>query len=370
MLYLAWTNLQQRMLRTLVALLSITVGIWLAMMLRGVSQGTLASSLDELRNLDRFMMVRTPGPIFRLGQGVIDHDPVMVKTIQETPGVQAVMPFRFFLQEFTPDLVGVAAAFPVTATPALQELFPVVKGSTIDAPGQAVVEFGLADLLKLEVGQTFTLNGLGTFLVKGHFRATTNIATAQLILDLETVSKTLNDSRIQGMFVTVNRSDDLQPVKVAIEKGYPKLIAEPLTMMAETLGSALLRFDQLVNLIFWMSVTVAALICGLVLLSMVSEQRRDIGILKAMGASDRAVLTLILGQALILGLTGAVIGAGLAWLVKETIIPHFFPSLHMDFNLRWFMEALISGVGAGTLGAMGATYYALQVDPVEVLTYE
>lgn len=370
MFYLAWTNLRQRLLRTLVALLSITVGIWLAMMLRGVSQGTLASSLDELRNLDRFMMVRTPGPIFRLSQGFIENEPDLVKNVAAVPGVDTVVPFRFFIQEFTPDLLGVAAAFPVDHAKEANELFTVIEGSQIDGPNQAIVEFGLADLLKLEIGKDFTLNGMGTYKVKGFFRGKTNVATAQLILDLETVSKALNDTRIQGMFITVHQTSDLDPVKKAIEARYPKLVAEPLTFLAETLGTALNRFDQLINLIFWMSVTVAALICGLVLLSMVSEQRRDIGILKAMGASDNAVLTLILGQAVILGLTGAVMGAFLAWAVKMTIIPHFFPSLHMDLNLRWFMEALVSGVGAGTLGALGATWYALQVDPVEVLTYE
>jgi len=281
-----------------------------------------------------------------------------------------VVPFRFFVQEFTPDLLGVAAAFPVERAKDADELFTVIEGGQITGPGQALVEFGLADLLKLEVGKDFTMPGMGTFKVMGHFKGKTNVATAQLILDLETVSKTLNDNRIQGMFVTVKQTSDLQPVQAAIQGQYPKLIAEPLTFLAETLGTALNRFDQLINLIFWMSVTVAALICGLVLLSMVSEQRRDIGILKAMGASDNAVLSLILGQAVILGITGAILGAFLAWVVKMTIIPHFFPSLHMDLNLRWFMEALISGVGAGTLGAMGATWYALQVDPVEVLTYE
>lgn len=370
MFYLAWTNLRQRLLRTLVALLSITVGIWLAMMLRGISQGTLASSLDELRNLDRFMMVRLPGPIFRLGQGVIDNDPAMYQTIEALPGVESLVPFRFFIQEFTPDLVGVAVAFPVERAKFAGELFPVVDGTGITGKGQAVVEFGLAELLKLEVGKDFTMPGLGSFKVVGHFKGRTNVATAQLILDLETVATTLNDSRVQGMFVTVKKTEDLPGVKSGIQSAYPKLLAEPLTLMAETLGTALNRFDQLINLIFWMSVTVAALICGLVLLSMVSEQRRDIGILKAMGASDRGVLSLILNQAVMLGLTGAVFGAALAWIVKVTIIPHFFPSLHMDFDLRWFTEALVSGVGAGTLGAMGATWYALRVDPVEVLTYE
>lgn len=370
MFYLAWTNLRQRLLRTLVALLSITVGIWLAMMLRGISQGTLASSLDELRNLDRFMMVRQPGPIFRLSQALIENDKVMLDAVADMDGIESVVPFRFFVQEFTPDLLGIAAAFPVESAKFANELFTVTKGDQINGTGQALIEFGLADLLKLDVGQTFTLPGMGTFVVRGHFKGRTNVATAQMILDLETVTKTLNDDRIQGMFVTVKSTGDLERVKARIEGQYSGLKAEPLTVMAETLGTALNRFDQLINLIFWMSVTVAALICGLVLLSMVSEQRRDLGILKAMGASDRAVMGLILWQAILLGFTGAVLGAGLAYAVKMTIIPHFFPSLHMDLNLRWFMEALISGVGAGVLGAMGATWYALRVDPVEVLTYE
>jgi ABC-type antimicrobial peptide transport system permease subunit len=56
--------------------------------------------------------------------------------------------------------------------------------------------------------------------------------------------------------------------------------------------------------------------------------------------------------------------------MKATLLPKFFPSLHMELTARWLFEAIAAGIGAGLLGALGATAYALRVDPVEVLTYE
>ncbi|HZT82519.1 MAG TPA: FtsX-like permease family protein, partial [Gemmataceae bacterium] len=43
----------------------------------------------------------------------------------------------------------------------------------------------------------------------------------------------------------------------------------------------------------------------------VSEKTKDIGILKALGASNRGVMSIFLGYGLLLGLVGAVFGTGL-----------------------------------------------------------
>ena len=349
MFHLAWTNLRYRLLRTVVAVLSITVGIWLAMMLRGVSEGTLRKSLDEMRSLDSYMMVRAPGPIFRLSQGVMDADPQMVHTLQATEGVGAVVPFRFFLQQLTAERVGMVSALPLDAFDDAAELFPVSKGDTVRAPGQALVEEGLANNLGIKLGDSLNLTGLGSFTVQGFITSRTQLTTVQVLLDLETVAKALNDERIQGIFVKVTSPKELGRVQEAIQKAFPKVVAEPLQLVADTLGTALNRFDQFIQLIFWLSLTVAALISGLVLLSMVGEQRRDLGILKAMGASDAAVISLILGQALMLGLSGAGLGALLAWLMKATLLPQFFPSLRMELSAQWLFEAIAAGLGAGCL---------------------
>ncbi len=370
MIHLAWTNLRYRLLRTTVAVLSITVGIWLAMMLRGVSQGTLQRSLDEMRSLDRFMMVRAPGPIFRLSQNLMPYDADQLRKLSEVDGIEAAIPFRFFLQQLTPERLGMVAALPVESFHDAVELFPIVKGSPPSSAGEALVDKDLADVLGIRIGQTLTLTGLGKFKVSGLMSSRTQLTTVQLLLDYETVARGLNDTRIQGVFVKVSDPALMERVKNTVHTSFPNLVAEPLQIVADSLGKALNRFDQFIQLIFWLSITVAALICGLVLLSMVGEQRRDLGILKAMGASDLAVMALIVSQALFLGLSGATFGAAGAWLVKSAFLPRFFPALHMDLTLQWFLEAIAAGVGSGMLGAIVATAYALRVDPVEVLTYE
>jgi lipoprotein-releasing system permease protein len=60
--------------------------------------------------------------------------------------------------------------------------------------------------------------------------------------------------------------------------------------------------------------------CILAIFSMVvTEKRRDIGILKALGASDRGVLAIFLGHGLLLGLVGACFGTLLGGLLTREI---------------------------------------------------
>ena len=47
------------------------------------------------------------------------------------------------------------------------------------------------------------------------------------------------------------------------------------------------------------------------------ERTREIGILKALGMKSRTVLTIFLGESVIIGLMGAVIGIVLGWILAN-----------------------------------------------------
>ena len=101
----------------------------------------------------------------------------------------------------------------------------------------------------------------------------------------------------------------------------------------------------------------------------VNERVGEIGLLRAVGASRRQILTLFLGEAVVLaaagGLSGLLLGAGGSWLLGIAV-----PALptHTSWEYALFAEAVAAGIGllAGVMPALRAA----RLDPVEALHAE
>ncbi len=101
----------------------------------------------------------------------------------------------------------------------------------------------------------------------------------------------------------------------------------------------------------------------------VNERTPEIGLLRAIGADRKQILWLFLGEAAVLagggGLTGLILGVGIAWLLGV-----FIPALpiHTPWIYAVYAEALAIGIGflAGVLPAR----HAAGLNPVEALRAE
>jgi putative ABC transport system permease protein len=101
----------------------------------------------------------------------------------------------------------------------------------------------------------------------------------------------------------------------------------------------------------------------------VTERTAEIGLLRALGARERQVLILFLGEAILLsglgGFAGLLLGVGIAqglhWL---------FPALPV--HTPWFFAALaeLSAISIGMLAGVMPAKYAARMDPVEALRAE
>jgi putative ABC transport system permease protein len=109
------------------------------------------------------------------------------------------------------------------------------------------------------------------------------------------------------------------------------------------------------------------------------ERRREIGIMKAIGASDGDVRKIFLAEAAVLGLTGGAIGVALGWSIGRIINfgANIFierqglPSQEIWFVPWWLVGgALAFSLVASLLSGAYPAARAARLDPIEALRYE
>ena len=101
----------------------------------------------------------------------------------------------------------------------------------------------------------------------------------------------------------------------------------------------------------------------------VLERTREIGILKSMGASKTAIVSMVLGESVLMGLLGIALGLGLTYGIHEFLYLRF-PTLFFEITNQWVVKASIIAFLGTVLGAGYPAMLAASKDPIDALAYE
>lgn len=190
--------------------------------------------------------------------------------------------------------------------------FKLTNGQNIDGNGSgnvAIIGTSLATKNNLKVGSTFTAYGT-TITVSGIFDAGNTFANNQVIMPLATVQKLSNQaSDITSATVNVDSLSNIDSVTTAVKNvlGTSADVTNSADQAKQTLSP--LENIQKISLYSLVGAVIAgAVIVLLTMIMIVRERRREIGVLKAIGASNLKVMFQFMTEATTLTVLASVIG--------------------------------------------------------------
>jgi putative ABC transport system permease protein len=138
-------------------------------------------------------------------------------------------------------------------------------------------------------------------------------------------------------------------------------------------------FDSLLLIFGSLALAVASLGIINTLAMAILERRREIGILKALGAADRDVRRLFFAEAGVMGLVGGIFGVLFGWLIGKALTfgtnvylsRQQLPPIDLS-SVTWWMAvfAIVISVGVSLAAGIFPASRAARLDPVEALRYE
>jgi putative ABC transport system permease protein len=180
-----------------------------------------------------------------------------------------------------------------------------------------------------------------------------------------------------ALTVRVRSPKDVPQVEAAIKQlGFSTF---SLLDATKSLRLVFTVFDLFLGLFGSLALTVASLGIINTLVMAILERRREIGVLKALGATDRDVRSLFFAEAGAMGFFGGIFGVALGWLIGRaltwgtTIYLHRqdLPGVKISY-VPWWLA--LGAVGFAIVVSLVAGLYpaarAARLNPVEALRYE
>jgi putative ABC transport system permease protein len=344
------------------------------------SKAGLFEWIDESIAADLFV---TAGSSVSANGLALPMDERIGKEIAKLPGVEAALPVHFHRLDYRDRIVIMIAvdtrAFENAAYDhALARnlaRFPELRN-----PGTTLVSDNFASLYGVSVGDRVAVRGRkGTIELKVIGTVvdyTWNRGT--LLVDRTWFREEYGDAQVDVFDVYLHPGADREAVRREIQQRWGKkeaIFVADRDEVRREIASALDRVYGLAYVQQTVIAVVALLGVTIALFISVLQRRRELGLLRAVGASRSQIMRTVLAEATLMGLIGAVIGFGvgmaLEWYVIEILVRDeagfIFP-----LRVAWLPAAFVFGlsVALATLVGLWPAYQATQLRIPEAIAYE
>ncbi|MFQ5744093.1 MAG: ABC transporter permease [Acidobacteriota bacterium] len=359
-------NIFQRKTRAAITITAVAIEVAAVLVLVGLTNGTIDEVSERMKNVGADILLQPPGSSPLLGLSDRTMPEAAASRILQVKGVASASPVLFWnTSEISGTPVNIWGIDPQRFE-SIGGHLEMLEGDHLEEAYDLVVDRRLASANDLSVGQELTVLNQ-SWRVVGISRAGVG---ARMFVQLSTLQDLLGlPGKCHLLFIKAENPGIVGEVASNIEAAFPGYRTSLMEQYSQVLRANIVGLSQFNGAVSSVAVTLSFLVILLAMYTSIIERTREIGILKALGASKVYIMRAIMSESVLLCSLGAVAGFGIAFLMRWLLVARY-PTLTVEFTVGWMLAAAALGLCGGLLGSLYPALRAARQDAVRALRYE
>jgi putative ABC transport system permease protein len=360
---LVTSNVRQRPLRSAISVIGVALGVALVMLFTGLTRG-MSNDLQRRSSNVRGEIIFTRKGSMSLIASSANLSTKYTERLQQIEGIEAVTPVIRHI--YPSGSLGFDQIEGVEWNDfAKMNNIQMVEGRGPQQNDEVVIDETKARR-NHPVGSTLKIFGDKLYRVVGIYSPESG---ARAKLTLASLQETL-EAPGKCTYILVKIEPSYDPVAVArrIDQELPGNNVQFTRDVFASVETSVPNLGIFLRVLVGLAAVVSALVVMLAMHTTITERTREIGILKAMGASRAYIIGEIEREALLISAMGLVVGFALA--LGAGFFIHKSTGLIFEYGWLWALTAAVIGLAGGALGAFYPAVRAANLDPVNALAYE
>lgn len=360
---LIWANFRARPLRSLLSIAAVGLQVFLLIFMVGLVQGVAREWSQRMVGIGADLMVQPPGSPIYMGFGKASLPQREGERLRKVPGVDVVSPTMT-----VPNTKGISVIYAIDfrTYDMLGDGFSFMAGGPFNGDFDVIIDDLKAQTGELHVGDAVELLER-LWRVSGIVKRGRG---ARYFIPLETAQRLLEvPGRVSMFLVSVEEKGLIEDVREKVVAAVPKRkvrgMEEYLSLLVPGNIPLLKPFT---NSIIAIGLIITFLVILLSMYTIVLERTREIGILKALGASRWDVVGLMVKESILIGILGFAFGVAASYGFREMFLI-LRPSMTVDISQAWIIRGGILALIGCVLGSLYPSIRASALDPVDALGY-
>jgi len=360
-------NLAHRPIRSLISIVAVALEVTLILLIVGLCLGMLQDQRTRNGGIGADVIVLPPGSSFIAG---LTGAPMPIKikdVLAKLPHVTGVAPV--VTQIGSAGTLEIIAGIDLPSYEALSGGFHYLEGGPFRGADDVIVDDLFAKSKHGKVGDTIDIVNT-PFRICGiveHGKGARKFVPLSTLQDL---SGAKDKATIFYLKLDDPANADLVVDEIKHLDGMQRYVVNSMANYLAAMSTGNIpMLSKFIDVVVGISVVIGFIVIFQAMYTAVMERTREIGILKAMGASKLYIVNVVLRETILLAVGGVVLGI-IVSMVARAGFSHWLPLLQVVVDPGWIVRATVIAIVGALGGALYPAFKAAQKDPIDALAYE